>query len=280
MFLTHIDESGNDSPAILIENATAANRAVNLPEFVNIPPDGIKNIDAPAAEYALHTDRATELMDRRQYEDAAREWSRVLELVPSNPGAHNSLGVALAATGELDDAIVHYREALAQNPQYAEACNNLGEALAAQGDVPGAIAQFETAVRLGPSYTAARANLGMMFARTGQAGKAIVHLKKVVEDKPDAADARRNLGHALAEKGDFQAARAQLEKANSLTHATDALTLHLLGMVCADLGNFAESVDAERKALAIAVEQNNPALIGDIRAHLEKVGQAGQHPAR
>jgi hypothetical protein len=40
MYLTHIDEQGNDSPAVLIENATAANRAVNIPEFVNIPMDG------------------------------------------------------------------------------------------------------------------------------------------------------------------------------------------------------------------------------------------------
>src|SRR5581483_4614445 len=36
MYLTHIDENGEDSPAILIENATAGNRAVNLPEFVNV----------------------------------------------------------------------------------------------------------------------------------------------------------------------------------------------------------------------------------------------------
>jgi Tol biopolymer transport system component len=41
MFLTHVDEAGNDSPAILIENATDANRAVNIPEFVNIPADGL-----------------------------------------------------------------------------------------------------------------------------------------------------------------------------------------------------------------------------------------------
>ena len=41
MFLTHLDDAGRDSPPILIENATAANRAVNIPEFVNIPPDGI-----------------------------------------------------------------------------------------------------------------------------------------------------------------------------------------------------------------------------------------------
>ena len=32
LFLTHIDAQGNDSPAILIDNSTAANRAVNIPE--------------------------------------------------------------------------------------------------------------------------------------------------------------------------------------------------------------------------------------------------------
>ncbi|MGC2639963.1 MAG: hypothetical protein WA294_22485 [Acidobacteriaceae bacterium] len=54
MYLTHIDADGNDSPAILIDNTTAANRAVNLPEFVNIHVDGIDDIqvhvvDTPAA---------------------------------------------------------------------------------------------------------------------------------------------------------------------------------------------------------------------------------------
>lgn len=44
MYLTHIDADGSDSPAILIDNATAANRAVNLPEFVNIGPDAIEDI--------------------------------------------------------------------------------------------------------------------------------------------------------------------------------------------------------------------------------------------
>lgn len=44
MYLTHLDANGNDSPPVLIDNATAANRAVNLPEFVNIPSDGIQTI--------------------------------------------------------------------------------------------------------------------------------------------------------------------------------------------------------------------------------------------
>lgn len=52
MFLTHIDENGSDSPAILIDNATASNRAVNLPEFVNIAPDAIEEISVHVVDAA------------------------------------------------------------------------------------------------------------------------------------------------------------------------------------------------------------------------------------
>jgi hypothetical protein len=50
MYLTHIDVNGNDSPPILIDNATAANRAVNIPEFANIPEDGIDDITVHVAD--------------------------------------------------------------------------------------------------------------------------------------------------------------------------------------------------------------------------------------
>jgi hypothetical protein len=50
MYLTHLDANGNDSPAILIDNATNANRAVNLPEFVNMPEDGIEEIQVHVAD--------------------------------------------------------------------------------------------------------------------------------------------------------------------------------------------------------------------------------------
>jgi Tol biopolymer transport system component len=62
MYLTHIDENGNDSPAILIDNATAANRAVNIPEFVNIAGDGIEEIRVNVADDAT---RLANAKDRR-----------------------------------------------------------------------------------------------------------------------------------------------------------------------------------------------------------------------
>ncbi|HEY3707084.1 MAG TPA: hypothetical protein VGL22_18635 [Terracidiphilus sp.] len=60
MYLTHIDANGNDSPAILIDNATAANRAVNIPEFVNIAGDGIEEIKVKVADEATRVANAKE----------------------------------------------------------------------------------------------------------------------------------------------------------------------------------------------------------------------------
>jgi Flp pilus assembly protein TadD len=278
MFLTHIDEAGNDSPAILIENATAANRAVNIPEFVNIPPDGMAKIETPAAEYALHVDLAVDLMKNRQYDAAVTEWNKALELVPAESRVHNNLGVALTETGKVDEAIAHYRKAVELDPQFSEAFNNLGEALAGKGAVKEAISQFEKAVQLDPEHTVARASLGLVLARAGQTDKAIFQLKKVVEAKPDAADARMNLGHALADKRHFQEARVQLEEAVKLSGGRNPLALYFLGRVYADLGRSREALQTERQALAIAVQQNSSELIQAITAHLEGMLQVGQPP--
>ena len=99
MYLTHLDEEGNSSPAILIEDATAANRAVNIPEFVNIPPDGMLKIDVPAVEFYRRLQVAWELAQKGQNEEAIAEWKKALELSPNEANVYMNLGVALARSG-------------------------------------------------------------------------------------------------------------------------------------------------------------------------------------
>jgi tetratricopeptide (TPR) repeat protein len=271
MFLTHIDESGADSPPVLIENATAANRAVNIPEFVNIPSDGLEKIETPAADYARHSDLAIEAMKNRRYADALEEWNKALDLDATDAQAHNNVGVALMETGKTDQAIEHYRKALGIHPKFSEACNNLGEALAGKGADKEAIVHFEKAIRLDPGFTVARENLGMVLARTGQTDKAIYHMKKVIEEKPDAPEDHRNLGHALATKGAFKEASAHLEEAVRLSGRRDPLALYLLGRVSADQGRRQEAVQYDQEALSIAVQQNNADIVQAISAHLREL---------
>ncbi|HUB28245.1 MAG TPA: tetratricopeptide repeat protein [Terracidiphilus sp.] len=116
MFLTHIDDEGNSSPAIAIDNATAANRAVNIPEFVNIPSDGLLRIDVPAAESYRHLDIASELAGEGKLDEAIAEWRKVLELDARNAAAHNSLGAALTVQGRITEGLKHLREAREIDP--------------------------------------------------------------------------------------------------------------------------------------------------------------------
>jgi tetratricopeptide (TPR) repeat protein len=269
MYLTHIDESGEDSPPVLIENATAANRAVNIPEFVNIPSDGLETIETPVADYARHAGLAVEAMKKHLYSEAVEEWKRAFALDATDPHAHNNFGVALMETGQTDQAIEHYRKALEIHPKFSEACNNLGEALAGKGADKEAIVSFEKALRLDPGFTVARQNLGMVLARTGQTDKAIDHMKKVVEEKPDVPENHRNLGHALATKGAFREASAHLEEAVRLSGRKDPLALFLLGRVSADLGKRQDAVQYDQEALGVATRMNNADLVQAISAHLQ-----------
>ena len=125
MYLTHIDTDGQDSPAILIDNATAANRAVNIPEFVNITPDGILKIDVPAAEPRRLFDLATDLTAHGQVEASIAAWRRLIALDPENATAHENLGIALQWHGDSVEGAIHLRKAREIDPNIVENENDL-----------------------------------------------------------------------------------------------------------------------------------------------------------
>ena len=95
LMLTHIDANGNDSPAILVDNTTAANRAVNIPEFVNIPPDGIEQIDPEATEFYRLFNLAFDQMVKKQTTEAIATFHQVLDHDPNDAIAHYALATAL-----------------------------------------------------------------------------------------------------------------------------------------------------------------------------------------
>ena len=44
LFLTHIDQWGHSTPAVLLEHFTAPDLAANIPEFVNAESEAIRKI--------------------------------------------------------------------------------------------------------------------------------------------------------------------------------------------------------------------------------------------
>jgi Flp pilus assembly protein TadD len=220
MYLTHIDEEGNDSPAILIEDSTAANRAVNLPEFVNIPPDGLAKIEVPAAEFYARFDRAWELIQKGEYEAAIAAWRSALELNPDDARANNNLGFALARQGRLAESIACWERALKANDQIPEvrqnlvgALENLGVEWLRKGDVDEAMPHLRRAAELDPQDAAGQYNLGLALLRKSRFDEAIERFQKALALDPKDAQTHNDLAVALAQRRRFEEAAAHFREA-------------------------------------------------------------------
>jgi tetratricopeptide (TPR) repeat protein len=214
MYLTHIDAEGNDSPAILVDNSTAANRAVNIPEFVNVAPDGLRQIGGPVIDYYKLFNSAVYLQKTGRYQESAAKWRKVLDLSPDDEGAHRNLGTVLLMTGHAGESATHFqkasemklRAAVEAGPASARGFNDLGVLLVETGRVEEAVAQFEKAAALQPAFAAARANLGGALAKLGRLDAALVQLRRALELDPRYAPAHYDLGLVLSQRGDAQGA--------------------------------------------------------------------------
>jgi tetratricopeptide (TPR) repeat protein len=213
MYLTHIDQNGNDSPAILIDNSTAANRAVNLPEFVNIPPDGLLKIDTPAIEMYRRFDKAAADGEAGNTELAISEWEDLIKEEPDDARIQNNMGAALVRAGRPEEAIPHFERGLEINPQYHDIQQNLIRALLATRRVPEAIQQLKKGLVDFPDSPDLHNFLGRVLLRNGQVTEAATHFERAIEINPDLADAHLNLGSIMLSTGRPLEAAKQFSRA-------------------------------------------------------------------
>jgi Flp pilus assembly protein TadD len=268
MFLTHIDADGNDTPAIVVENSTAANRAVNIPEFVNIPRGGLLKIDAPVAEYYRLKDLASASLDAGRSADALPLLKQAVETSPDDAEVRNSYGCALAAEGRGAEAIAHFRAAIRLSPDYPDAHHNLASALAQGGQTGEAVSEFKKALASRPDYPAAQAGLGSLLAVSGRTSEAIPLLLEAVQGGPQNLTARMGLALALSNAGRPREAIPHAKEAVALSDGQNPEILELLGRLYAQTGRTAEAIETTRQALEVAVRTGDQQLAAELRARL------------
>ena len=284
LFLTHMDEDGNSSPAVVLNRFTAPERAANIPEFANMPDTGIRKIheefmddhshcragDAFArvgeSENAIrmyqkalnlnprsseaHTGLGLLLVDGNKFEEGLKHLTLALEISPDNADAHSNLGVMLAARRRFDEAITHYQKALELKPDFAEGHCNFAIALAARGRIDEAFSHYRKAIELKPDYPDAPYNFGVTLAEHGQMDEAIAQYQKALEIQPDYAEAHCNLAVALSARGQTEEAIAQYQQA--LKIKPDFAAAHCnLGFLLVARGLVDEAFTHYQKALDI-----------------------------
>ena len=160
--------------------------------------------------------RGIALSQQNQLDGAIAEFGKAVTLARHNlnaPGrklgfegliadtAHNNLGNALVAKGDLDRAIVELREGLKLAPTMAGLHDSLGQALAAKGDTAGADAEFREVARLDPNLAQLHANLADALAAKGDTERAIAEYGRALRINPELASAKSSLQAALEKAG-------------------------------------------------------------------------------
>lgn len=302
LYLTHIDDQGHASPPVVVENATASNRAVNIPEFVNLGAEGLDHIDTPAIDFYREFDLAQQLQDSHKYDEAVPAWNVAAAKDPADARPYNNMGVALAAIGKTNDAIDAYEKALAIDNSSSQTQNNLGSALAEAGRLDEAMPHIQKAIELNPDNGAAHINLGhllevtnhrdeaieqltkgielapknadghniygVILARQGKLDLAIVELQKAVDLAPRSAESHYNLGRAFAASSRFTDALPQFESAANLSGGKEPSILQMLAAMYSETGKYQQAVTVAQQALALAEQQQNTDLVTALRGNI------------
>jgi Flp pilus assembly protein TadD len=308
LMLTHIDAHGNDTPAILVDDTTAANRAVNIPEFVNLPSDGLEEIDPQATEFYRSLSQAFESMVNNQVAEAIQALRKALQQDPDDALAHYALARALSRNDQEREAVEEYRKACVLNPRNAAWFAYFAVSLARTGDPAGAVLNSRKALALDPSAGAetylgsllfengqtqegyehlqkavdmdadlpvGHFRLGLALAKMGRMDEAVEQLQKATTLLPTSVEYQFNLGFVMGLRGDSAGALAAFQKAVELSEGKNWQSLAALADAYDKTGRFAEAIQAARQALDLALQEHDEQLEKNLRGVLERYERDG-----
>jgi protein O-mannosyl-transferase len=218
-------------------------------------------------------------------------FGHAVAVTKNNEVAYLNLGSALEKQGRKAEAMADYRKALAINPNRADTYNNIGDLLDETGHPHEALAEYKKALQLNPNAMLAHVNLGALLVELGRFDDAMKQFKTAARLAPNDARPHYQMGKALLKEGQDAAAVEQLRealrldpnnfpmltftarvlaaddhsatrngtmalalatKANNLTGGEQPLVLDVLGMACAENGDFTNAIQAAQTAVQIA----------------------------
>ena len=271
LFLTHIDEEGRSTPAVLLSQFTAPDRAANIPEFVNIKPTAIKRIREQFIDDISYLRAADEFLKADDFAGAERQCRKALELNPKNAEAHCTLAYVLERKGMLKESVDHLVEAIDIDPKNADALYNLGQAMVRQGKLDEAIGHFLAVLRLKPDHAEAHGNIGSILLAKGMLKEAATHLFEAVRLDPNNAEAHYSLALVLVDQRELDQALRHYFKAVRLKPSVDiSPTLHyLLAMNYGQARQFRQAALSAQKALDLARAAGDKKFAQEIKKWLD-----------
>jgi tetratricopeptide (TPR) repeat protein len=277
LFLTHIDEHGESTPAVALDYLTTPDRAANIPEFVNADATAIQKIREKFVDDLSFIRAAWEYLRAGDYQGAELQCKKALELNPQSARAYYYLGLALFGRKEFDQAIQYFSQAVEREPGTGEIHTNLGAAFVAKGMLNEAVSHLEKALQIDPNDAAAHSNLGVVMLRQGDKQGAIRHLSEAARLKPNDHEAHYDLARVLDEEGNIDAAMeyylktVQLKPDHAMAHARLGVALCAKGAFKEGLPHLSAAVDLEPDNTS--VRYNFAITLARLKQHDQAIAQ-------
>jgi serine/threonine-protein kinase len=165
--------------------------------------------------------------DPASVQNALEYCRKALDLDPSLPSIHVTLGHLHAKLGQDDLALQEFQKVLALNPRDADSLIGMAGVYEHMGRVSAAESQLKHAASLRPDYWDGYRALAEFYDRQKRGQDAILQYRRIVELTPDNPEAYSDLGVQYLQLGDPQslaAAEADFQKSIQLAPNYQAYT--------------------------------------------------------
>lgn len=233
LFLTHIDENGNDSPPVYLENFSFDNYAANIPEFVNI------------------------------------EYDKNIKITPSFLSENDFIirnGEICLANDDLDGAFNYFNKAVELFPKQSEPYYRRGRIYYEKHNLSKAIADYDKAIGLEKraTYYTSRAIAMIKLNKYDEAEK---DLNQAIKLDPTDHMPRTYLGILRYNTGKYDEAKNYLEKSIELFNG-DSYTYYYYGLLNYTLGNLDQANSALTKTIELKPSGGIEPLVYELRANV------------
>jgi tetratricopeptide (TPR) repeat protein len=179
----------------------------------------ILNLDPDSAEADM---LAGEALDEMNDSPGAIEMFRKAEKAkPNQPDVHFGLGYLLWTQKQYPDALKEFQAELANDPNHAQSLLYAADAQIQMNQYNDAAPLLERAVKLVPSAGLAHLDLGILAANDGRNDDALREFLAAEKLAPGDVNVHWRLGRLYRSMGRKEEAKAELDKASTITRSAD-----------------------------------------------------------
>ena len=179
----------------------------------------ILNLDPDSAEADMLAGEALDEMNDTA--GAIDMFRKAVKAKPSAPDVHFGLGYLLLTQKQYPEAIKEFQAELVNNPNHAQALLYAAESEIQLNQYADAAPLLEKAVKLDPTLGLAHLDLGILAANDGRNDDALREFLAAEKLTPNDVNVHWRLGRLYRAMGRKEEAKAELDKASTITRSAD-----------------------------------------------------------